>query len=43
MFNTRINKMGKQQIQAAEKIIICHDNPYFVAKYGALLHKYVSI
>lgn len=34
MLNTRINKMGKQQIQAAEKIIICHDNPYFVAMYG---------
>lgn len=34
MFRERINKLGKEQIQVAHKIIISNDNPYFVAKFG---------
>ena len=31
----RINKLDRQQIESAKEIIICKDNTYFTAKYGA--------
>lgn len=34
MFKERINKLGRQQIESAREIIICKDNPYFIAKFG---------
>lgn len=34
MFKERINKLGRQQIESAKEIIICKDNPYFVARFG---------
>lgn len=34
VFKERINKIGRQQIESAREIIICKDNPYFIAKFG---------